>query len=99
MTVDSVVLSVTAHNDAAQTAQGQYIEISESGGVRMRPWAIRYSNVEQLDAMAVAAGFHVSERWEDPLRTPFNADSPRHLSVYRTNHTSGPPGAGPNVVG
>jgi SAM-dependent methyltransferase len=97
MTADSVVLSVATHDDAAQTAQGQYIEFSESGGVRMRPWAIRYATVEQLDTMALAAGFHVAERWEDPSRAPFGADSPRHLSVYRKSQPC-PPLTASNVV-
>jgi trans-aconitate methyltransferase len=87
MTVDSVVLSVTTHDESMQTAEGQYISFSEAGGVRMRPWAIRYSTVDQLDAMAIETGFHVADRWEDPLRTPFGVDSPRHVTVYRTNHT------------
>lgn len=95
MTVDSVVLSVATHDEAAQTAQGQYISFSESGGVRMRPWAIRYATVDQLDSMAVAAGFHVADRWEDPSRTPFSVDSPRHITVYRTNHTPVHPERGP----
>lgn len=88
MTVDSVVLSVTAHDEARQTAHGQYISFSESGGVRIRPWAIRYSTVEQLDEMAVECGLHLTERWEDAERAPFTADSPRHMSVYRTIHSS-----------
>ncbi len=87
MTVDSVTLSVTTHDEAAQTAQGQYVSLSESGGVRIRPWAIRYASVEQLDAMALAAGFRVAERWEDPARTPFSVDSSRHVTVYRTIHS------------
>jgi SAM-dependent methyltransferase len=87
MTVDSVVLSITSHDESAQTAQGQYISFSESGGVRIRPWAIRYATVEQLDAMAIDAGFRVAERWEDAARTPFGVDSPRHVTVYRTIHT------------
>lgn len=87
MTAQSVVLAVTTHDDATQIAQGQFIELSESGGVRMRPWAIRYATVEQLDTMAVAAGFRIAERWEDPSRTPFGVDSPRHVTVYRTIHS------------
>jgi SAM-dependent methyltransferase len=87
MTADSVVLSVTTHDESDQTAQGQYISFTESDGVRMRPWAIRYATVEQLDAMAEASGFHQAERWEDADRTQFNADSPRHITVYRTNHS------------
>lgn len=87
MTADSVVLSVTTHDGDAQTAQGHYVSITEAGGVRMRPWAIRYATVEQLDAMATAAGLALAARWEDPKRTPFDADSARHISVYRTIHT------------
>jgi SAM-dependent methyltransferase len=87
MTVDSVVLSVTTHDDEAQTAQGHYISISESGGVRMRPWAIRYATVDQLDAMALLSGFRLAERWEDAHRAPFTADSARHVTLYRTIHS------------
>ena len=77
MTVDSVVLSVTTHDDEAQTAQGHYISISESGGVRMRPWAIRYATVDQLDAMAAACRDSVSASdGKTPDRAPFTADSP-----------------------
>jgi SAM-dependent methyltransferase len=88
MTADSVVLSVTTHDVVSQTAQGQYISFSEAGGVRMRPWAIRYATVEQLDSMAEASGFCLDHRWEDADRTHFTADSPRHVSVYRTNHNT-----------
>ena len=84
MTVDSVVLSVSTHDDDAQTAQGHYISFTASGGVRLRPWAIRYSTVEQLDAMASSAGFAVGERWEDAQRTAFTTESPRHVTLYRT---------------
>jgi SAM-dependent methyltransferase len=87
MTTDSVVLAVSVHDDEAQTAQGHYISFTEQGGVRMRPWAIRYATVEQLDAMATDAGFELAERWEDPRRTPFDGNSARHVSVYRTIHS------------
>jgi SAM-dependent methyltransferase len=88
ITADSVVLSVATHDDAAQTAQGQYISFSESDGVRLRPWAIRYATVEQLDEMASAAGFHVAERWQDSRCTPFGVESSTHITVYRTIHSS-----------
>lgn len=90
LSVDTVVLSVATHDVNAQTAHGQYISISESGGVRLRPWAIRYATVEQLDAMAERAGLSLAERWEDPTRSPFDADSSRHVSLYRRFHTSVP---------
>ena len=87
MTVDSVVLSVATQDDATQTAHGHYISFTESGGVRLRPWAIRYATIEQLDAMASAAGLRVAERWEDARRTPFSGESARHITVYRTIHS------------
>jgi SAM-dependent methyltransferase len=87
MTVDSVVLSVTTHDAQSQTVQGQYISLSESDGVRMRPWVIRYTTVQQLDAMADVSGFRLAERWEDAERAPFTADSQRHVSLYRTIHS------------
>ncbi|HEY0519702.1 MAG TPA: class I SAM-dependent methyltransferase [Ilumatobacteraceae bacterium] len=87
ITADAVVLSVTTNDVVSQTAQGQYISISETGGVKMRPWAIRYATVEQLDAMAALSGFRLAERWEDAERAPFNAQSARHVSLYRTIHS------------
>ncbi|MEY2582140.1 MAG: hypothetical protein QOE09_1989 [Ilumatobacteraceae bacterium] len=87
MSADSVVLSVSTHDDTAQTAQGHYISFSESGGVRMRPWAIRYATVDQLDAMSVVSRFRLAERWEDAERAPFTADSAQHISLYRTIHS------------
>jgi SAM-dependent methyltransferase len=94
MTVDSVVLSVATNDDATQIAQGHYVSFSESNGVRLRPWVIRYATVEQLDTMASTAGFRVAERWEDPRRTPFSAESARHITVYRTIHTPVRPDGG-----
>ncbi|MFN8022003.1 MAG: class I SAM-dependent methyltransferase [Acidimicrobiales bacterium] len=72
MTVDSVVLSASVHDSATQTAEGQFVEITESGGVRLRPWSIRWADPAELDAMAAAAGFVVSERWGDYDRRPFH---------------------------
>jgi hypothetical protein len=97
MTADSVVLSVTTNDEQSQTAEGHYISITETGGVRMRPWAIRYSTVEQLDAMAADSGFRLDQRWEDAQRAPFNAESARHVSVYRKSQPR-PSLSNPNVL-
>ena len=64
MAADRVVLSVTVHDAGRQTADGQFVELSESGGVRLRPWSIRYHTPAELDAMAVDAGFELEHRWE-----------------------------------
>jgi SAM-dependent methyltransferase len=83
MTADRVVLSITVHHPERQSAEGQFVEISESGGVRLRPWSIRYATPEQLDRFAAAAGLALEHRWEGFDRAPFDGDSPRHVSVYR----------------
>ncbi len=83
ITVDRVVLSVTIGTVAEQRAEGHFIEISETGGVRLRPWSVRWVSVEQLDEMAVAAGLALAERWEAFDRLPFGPASTRHVSVYR----------------
>jgi hypothetical protein len=88
LAVDHVVLSVARYDERTQSASGQYVSIDERGGVRLRPWAIRWATVAQLDAMAADAGFSLVDRWEDPQRSPFAADSPRHVTVYRANHGS-----------
>jgi len=82
--VDRVVLSVITADPANQRAEGQYIDITEAGGVRLRPWSIRWCTVEQLDEMAATAGLTLADRWEDVGRTPFDATSERHVSVWRS---------------
>jgi len=84
MAVDHVVLAVTRYEAERQQAGGQFVELSEEGGVRLRPWFIRYATTAQLDAMAVAAGLTLEHRWTDVAKAPFDADSDRHVSVYRS---------------
>lgn len=83
LSADRVVLSIDTSDPAAQRAEGQYVEFTEAGGVRLRPWAIRWSTPAQLDAMAVAAGLRLEERWSDFGRAPFDPDAERHVSLYR----------------
>jgi hypothetical protein len=71
----------------SQTAEGQYVELTEAGGVKLRPWAIRWASPGELDAMAATAGLRLVERHQSFDGTPYGAESPRHVSVYRTIHT------------
>lgn len=84
LAADRVVLSVTVNTPEDQRADGQFVEFTERGGVRLRPWSIRWATPEQLDAMAAAAGMTLIDRWEDMAMTPFDDDSPAHVSVYVT---------------
>jgi SAM-dependent methyltransferase len=82
LAADRVVLSVSVTDPDRQTAEGQFVELSESGGVRLRPWSVRYATTAQLDVMAAAAGLELEQRWEAFDRSPFHDESSRHVSVY-----------------
>lgn len=83
MTVDRVILSVSDHRPTERRTSGQFVEFTESGGVRLRPWSIRWSTPDELDAMADAAGMELVERTADMSGAPFGPDSDRHVSIYR----------------
>lgn len=89
MTADSVVLSASVHDATTQLAEGQFIEISEMGGVRLRPWSIRWADPAELDRMAALSGLRVAERWADYDRSAFDGTSDRHVTVYTS---AGKPG-------
>lgn len=80
---DRVVLSISRHDPEHRSAEGQFVEITEAGGVRLRPWSIRYATPAELDEMAAGAGLTLEHRWESFGRTEYRPDSPRHVSVYR----------------
>jgi SAM-dependent methyltransferase len=82
MTADSVVLSASVHDATTQVAEGQFIEFSEAGGVRLRPWSIRWADPDELDLMAAHSGLRVAERWADYDRSAFDDTSDRHVTVY-----------------
>lgn len=83
MTADRVVLSIARRRSDGQVAEGQFVEFTESGGVRLRPWSIRYATLPQLDRMAQDAGLELEHRWADMNRTPYGLDHDRHVTVYR----------------
>ncbi len=82
VTADRVVLSVSRHDPVSQEVIGQYVDISEAG-IRLRPWHIRWSTPEQLDALATEGGLGLSQRWASWSGDPFDETSPSHISVYR----------------
>ncbi len=83
MAIDHVVLSVSVNRPDEQFAEGQFVQFSESGGVRLRPWAIRWATPEQLDEMATAAGLRLDRRVGDMAGAAFTDDSTQHVSIYR----------------
>jgi SAM-dependent methyltransferase len=86
LAVDRVVLSASVHDTVAQTAEGQFVEFTEAGGVRLRPWSIRWAGPDELDAMALTSGLVRTERWGDYDRRPFDTSSERHVTVYTSSN-------------
>lgn len=78
-----VVLSVSTQDPDRQVAEGQFVELTEGGGVRLRPWSIRYASPDELDQLAADAGFDVENRWASFAREPFDDAAERHVTVYR----------------
>ena len=83
MSADRVVLSIVAHEPGALRSSGEFVEMTESGGVRLRPWSIRWASPAELDEMATAAGLELVDRSADMAGAPFDASADRHVSTYR----------------
>lgn len=90
LAADRVVLSISRHDAARQSAEGQFVEFTDTShggaGIRLRPWAIRYATPHQLDTYAAEAGLRLEQRWDDFTREPFTDRSVRHVSVYLRAH-------------
>jgi hypothetical protein len=81
---DRVVITVARRDHETQTIAGQHIELTEAGGVRLRPWLVRYAAPLELDELAAEAGLTLVRRAADWRGTPFDDTSTAHVSVYRT---------------
>ena len=59
---DRVELHVTRTDPGPRTIAGQIVELTEAGGVRLRPWALRATTPDELDEMAADAGLELVDR-------------------------------------
>jgi SAM-dependent methyltransferase len=77
---DEVRLS--AYKVADGVVSGSFVSITEAG-IRLRPWTVRLTTPEELDARASAAGLVVAERWSGWRGEAFDASCDRCVTVYR----------------
>lgn len=82
VTEGSVVLEVSRHDAAAQRLFKQHL-VFDARGFRGLPVALRYCWPSELDLMARVAGLELAERYAGWDRSPFDARSESHVSVYR----------------
>jgi SAM-dependent methyltransferase len=79
--VDQVLLDASRHDPVAQRIDSSHVFIT-ADGVRLFPVSLRYAWPAELDAMALVAGLRLADRWAGYDRSPFTANSTRHVSVY-----------------
>jgi hypothetical protein len=79
--VDEVLIDAARHDPVTQRIDSSHILIT-GAGVRLFPVSIRYAWPAELDAMAMVAGMRLQHRWAGYDRSPFTADSTRHVSIY-----------------
>jgi len=77
-----VVVSSTQLDRTGQRLSGQHLELSDTE-VTIRPWMLRWTTPDQLDAMADAAGLGLDERVGSWLGAPISAEGTTVISVYR----------------
>ena len=82
VTEDSATIRLHRYDRAAQTFVRQTVTF-DAAGVHLKPFAMRYAWPEQIDELAERAGLRLTERYADWDRSPFDADSRSHISVYR----------------
>ena len=82
VTEDSATIRMHRYDRSAQTFVRQTVTF-DADGVHLKPFAMRYAWPEQIDELAERAGLRLTERYADWDRSPFDADSRSHISVYR----------------
>ena len=78
---ERVFATTTIHPDT-QIIEGMFDEERSDGFACERYWEVRYASIDQIDAMAQAAGLTLVERWSSYERAPIDDSSARHISVY-----------------
>jgi SAM-dependent methyltransferase len=84
--LDEVMIDVSTHDPVNQTITSSHILLQDGGSVRLFPVMVRYAWPAELDAMALASGLRLAQRYADYERRPFDAESTRHVSIYRPDN-------------
>ncbi|MEM7337330.1 MAG: class I SAM-dependent methyltransferase [Actinomycetota bacterium] len=71
----------TRTDPVAQVVDGAHVQLW-GGGVRVRPWQIRWTPTGELDAWAEEVGLALLDRFADWEATPHHEGADVHISVY-----------------
>lgn len=81
VTSDRVELDVSNHDATNQKVVSQKVVMTD-GQVRLYPIQIRYIWPSEMDLMAQLSGLRLRSRWGSWQKSPFTAESQKHISVY-----------------
>jgi SAM-dependent methyltransferase len=82
VTTDVVRLSITTHDDVAQTLTARVVHVGPEGPPRLWQTTRRYVRGAELDVMAHSVGLRLEARYADWSLEPYIPGQPRHVSVY-----------------
>jgi SAM-dependent methyltransferase len=77
----TVVLDVARYDPVTQLLEENHVQLSATG-ITMQPIVCRLITPGEMDLMARIAGLRLVERFATWERTPFDAHSRAHISVY-----------------
>ena len=79
---DGLTIVGTAIDMAGQRLRGRHVDI-DAHGIAIRSWELRWASPAEIDGLATAAGFELTDRFGDWDEQPRQPDDDRHISVYR----------------
>ena len=82
----SVHIGAAKYDPVSQILDLQHVYIAQDG-IRLDPIRLRLANPPEFDLMARCAGLTLEARYGGWQREPFDAQSWRHVSVYRKRAT------------
>ena len=85
---DAVVLDVARYDPVTQLLEENHVRISAQG-ITLAPIVCRLITPGEMDLMARIAGLRLVERVANWQRTPFDAQSTAHVSVYAQRSVQG----------
>jgi SAM-dependent methyltransferase len=84
---NAVMLDVARYDPVTQLLEENHIQLTPSG-ITLHPIVCRLITPGEMDLMARIAGLRLVERLANWQRTPFDAQSQAHVSVYALEATS-----------
>jgi SAM-dependent methyltransferase len=79
--VDAIVLDVARYDPVTQLLEENHVRLTPNG-ITMQPIVCRLITPGEMDLMARIAGLRLVERFANWERSPFNAQSSAHVSIY-----------------